>query len=109
MDEMMGGYADPPIQRQIHPRGIKPEATAIAEANKGDGMRVVLEDYASLDIHEPTGPKVHGAEAKEYADRNHGQVGVHSHTFRKVMADMVVLMHVHILEDFMFGILCNHK
>ncbi|PVD18464.1 hypothetical protein C0Q70_21013 [Pomacea canaliculata] len=74
MDEMMGGYADPPIQRQIHPRGIKPEATAIAEANKGDGMRVVLEDYANLDIHEPTGPKVHGAEAKEYADRNHGQV-----------------------------------
>ena len=77
MDEMMGGYPDPPIQAAIHPRAVKGEAAQIAESNKGGGMRNLLENYGNLHIDDhQAGHKVLGAEANEYAERNHGKVCV---------------------------------
>lgn len=74
MSEIMGGYADPPIERVIHPRGVKAEAQEIAEQNKGGGMRNLIENYGNLGLSDRPGPKVHGYQAEEYAERNHGVV-----------------------------------
>lgn len=75
MDEMMGGYPDPPAQAPIHPRAVKGEAAEIADASKGTGMRDLLENYGNLDLNnDKPAPKVKGDEASEYAERNHGKV-----------------------------------
>ena len=72
----MGGYADPPIKSNLHPRAVKGEAAEIAESNKGGGMKNLLENYGNLSLEERNGPKVKGDEASEYAERNHGSVSI---------------------------------
>lgn len=75
MDEMMGGYPDPPVAAPIHPRAVKGEAAEIAESNKGAGMRDLLDNYGNLTLdNDKPAPKVKGDEASEYAERNHGKV-----------------------------------
>ncbi|KAK7090723.1 uncharacterized protein [Littorina saxatilis] len=75
MDEMMGGYPDPPIQPAVHPRAVKGEAAEIAESNKGGGMRNLIENYGNLSVeNDRPAPKVKGNEASEYAERNHGKM-----------------------------------
>ncbi|KAL3848036.1 hypothetical protein ACJMK2_018919 [Sinanodonta woodiana] len=74
MSEVLGGYADPPMQRNIHPRAVKKEANDIAEANKGDGMRNLMENYGNLGLSDRPVPKVKGVDAEEYAQRNQGTV-----------------------------------
>ena len=69
MDEMMGGYPDPPIKAPIHPRAMTGEAAENAEANKGGGMRSLMANYGNLDIDDDNNqppPKVMGDEASEY-------------------------------------------
>lgn len=74
MSEFMGGYCDPPIERKIHPRGVKSEAADIVQNNKGGAMRNLIENYGNLSVREPPAPKVYGYEAEENADRNKGTV-----------------------------------
>ena len=74
MSEIMGGYADPPIQRTIHPRGVSGDAQEIAEQNKGAGMKNLIENYGNLGLSDRPHPKVHGELAEEFAERNHGTV-----------------------------------
>lgn len=77
MDEMMGGYPDPPIQAVVHPRAVKGEAAEIAESNKGGPMRDLMENYGNMSLDNnshPAGPKVFGEAAIENAERNHGKM-----------------------------------
>ncbi|KAJ8310219.1 hypothetical protein KUTeg_012084, partial [Tegillarca granosa] len=74
MSSLMGGYADPPANRTIHPRGVKNEGAEMAEANKGGAMKNLLANYGNLGISDRPAPKVKGGDAEEYAERNHGTV-----------------------------------
>lgn len=72
MNELMGGYADPPMQRTIHPRGVKGEAAETAQANKGGAMRSLMENYGNMGLDSKPAPKVKGEFAEEIEQRNHG-------------------------------------
>ena len=75
MNKIMGGYADPPVQRNIHPRGVQGDAVDIANQNKGAGMKDLIDNYGRLDVADGNhAPKVHGDDALEYAERNRGTV-----------------------------------
>lgn len=74
MSDIMGGYADPPIQRPIHPRAVKGEASEIANHNKGDAIKDLMDNYGHLALDEKPVHKVHGHDAEEYAERNHGTI-----------------------------------
>ncbi|XP_076453543.1 uncharacterized protein LOC143288794 [Babylonia areolata] len=82
MDEMMGGYPDPPQQAAVHPRAVKGEAAQIAESNKGGPMRDLMENYGNMSLsnnnnnnnNSVPAHKVIGEEATEYAERNHGKM-----------------------------------
>lgn len=75
MNEMLGGYPDPVVKAAIHPRAVREEALEIADANKGGGMRDLLDNYGNLSLEEERkGPKVKGEAAYEYAERNHGNL-----------------------------------
>lgn len=74
MNEIMGGYADPVPARHIHPRAVKGEGADIAQQNKGSAMKDLMDNYGKLALDEKPAHKVHGAEAEEYAERNHGSV-----------------------------------
>ena len=74
MNELMGGYADPALQRQVHPRAVKGEAAEIAQHNQGGAMRELIDNYGNLGVTTPPGQKVHGHDAEEYAERNKGSV-----------------------------------
>ena len=58
MADNMKGYANPAPQRTVHPRAVKGEAAAIAQGNKGGGMRNLMENYGNLEISPRPGPKV---------------------------------------------------
>jgi len=58
MNECMQGYANSAPQRASHPRGVKGEAAAIAQANKGGGMKNLIENYGNLSVEPVPGPKV---------------------------------------------------
>lgn len=70
----MGGYPDPPMKQELHPRAVKSEAASIAEANKGGDMKNLLEEYGNLEVADKPAPRIKGSEANEYAERNHGNV-----------------------------------
>ncbi|BFZ06086.1 hypothetical protein BsWGS_09125 [Bradybaena similaris] len=70
--ENLQGYADPPVVRSIHPRGVKPEAHRIAEVNKGRELKCLLDNYGKLGVLPKPGPKVNGSEAEEYKEREQG-------------------------------------
>ncbi|CAG5123873.1 unnamed protein product [Candidula unifasciata] len=72
MQDNLQGYADPPVVKSIHPRGIKPEARRIAEVNKGLELKCLLDNYGKLANEPRPGPKVYGSEAEEYKEREHG-------------------------------------
>lgn len=72
MSGIMGGYADPPLQRTVHPRAVKGEASEIANQNKGGAMKDLMDNYGKLSVDEKPAQKVHGADAEEYAERNQG-------------------------------------
>lgn len=74
MSGIMGGYADPPLQRTVHPRAVKGEASEIANQNKGGAMKDLMDNYGKLSVDEKPAQKVHGADAEEYAERNQGSV-----------------------------------
>lgn len=74
MSGIMGGYADPPMQRNVHPRAVKGEASEIASQNKGGAMKDLMDNYGKLSVDEKPAHKVHGADAEEYAERNQGSV-----------------------------------
>ncbi|XP_071084594.1 uncharacterized protein [Haliotis cracherodii] len=74
MNNMMQGYPDPPIQRQIHPRGVSGEAAEVANSNKGAEMRRLIDNYGNLEVSDRPGMKVKGSDAEEYAVRNNGTV-----------------------------------
>ncbi|XP_055867727.1 uncharacterized protein LOC106057156 isoform X1 [Biomphalaria glabrata] len=76
MNENMQGYANPPLVRNIHPRGVKGDAKDIAEGNKGDGMKNLIENYGNLEVSARPNPKVKGADAEEYLQRQHGSTKV---------------------------------
>ena len=73
MNKIMGGYADPPVQRNVHPRAVKGDALDIANQNKGGAMKDLIDNYGKMDVTDGhSAPKVHGDDALEYAERNHG-------------------------------------
>lgn len=74
MSEFMQGYANPPVERKIHPRGVKSEAAEISENNKGGAMRKLIEDYGNVSVRDQSHTKVIGYEAEENAERNKGTV-----------------------------------
>lgn len=76
MADSMTGYANPPPERTIHPRGVKPEAAQIAAGNAGDGMKNLIENYGNLGVSDRPAPKVKGSEAEEYLERQHGSTKV---------------------------------
>lgn len=76
MNENMQGYANPPISRSLHPRGVKPEAQEIAAGNQGDGMKNLIENYGNLEVSPRPVPKVKGADAEEYLQRQQGSTKV---------------------------------
>ncbi|KAH9488318.1 hypothetical protein Btru_063772 [Bulinus truncatus] len=76
MDENLQGYANPPLVRNIHPRGVKGDAKDIAEGNKGDGMKNLIENYGNLEVSPRPIPKVKGSDAEEYLQRQHGSTKV---------------------------------
>ncbi|WAR27428.1 hypothetical protein MAR_013132, partial [Mya arenaria] len=74
MSDIMGGYADPVPQRTIHPRAVTGEASDIAQQSQGGAMKNLIDNYGNMSVEARHGPKVHGYEAEEYAERNHGTV-----------------------------------
>ena len=75
MGECMGGYADPPMQRTLHPRAVSSEASEMAHKAQGGAMRNLIENYGNMGVSpHPEGPKVKGYEAEENAERNKGMV-----------------------------------
>lgn len=70
MNELLGGYADPPMQRKLHPRIVKGDAAETAQNNKGGAMKSLFEDYGNLSVEAKPPPKVKGDDAEEYAVRN---------------------------------------
>ena len=58
MADSMTGYANPPVTRTIHPRGVKPEAAEIAAGNTGGGMKNLIENYGNLGMSDRPAPKV---------------------------------------------------
>ncbi|XP_046557502.1 uncharacterized protein LOC124266758 [Haliotis rubra] len=74
MNTMLQGYPDPPIQRQIHPRGVTGEAVEVANSNKGQDMKRLIDNYGNLEVSDRPGIKVKGSDAEEYAVRNNGTV-----------------------------------
>lgn len=75
MSSIMGGYADPPAQRHIHPRAVKGEAAENASHNQGGAMKELIDNYGHLQVEEMPHHKVHGHDAEEYAERNQGTMG----------------------------------
>ncbi|XP_069104792.1 uncharacterized protein [Argopecten irradians] len=71
MGELLGGYADPPMERKVHPRGVTGDAADIAQNNKGGAMRNLIENYGNMSVEAQPVPKVKGEYAEEYAERNH--------------------------------------
>ncbi|RUS89952.1 hypothetical protein EGW08_002304 [Elysia chlorotica] len=76
MGDSMTGYANPPVERTIHPRGVKPEAAQIAAGNTGGGMKNLIENYGNLGLSDRPAPKVKGSDAEEYLERQHGSTKV---------------------------------
>uniref|UniRef100_A0A0B7BVR3 Uncharacterized protein n=1 Tax=Arion vulgaris TaxID=1028688 RepID=A0A0B7BVR3_9EUPU len=76
MQENMQGYANPPIVRNIHPRGVRPEALDNAEGNKGKDLRNLIDNYGHLEMPPKPVPKVKGYEAEEYKEREQGSTKV---------------------------------
>ncbi|VDI04649.1 Hypothetical predicted protein [Mytilus galloprovincialis] len=74
MSEFMQGYADPPVERKVHPRGVKGEAAETAQNNKGGAMRNLIENYGTMNVNDQPQPKVKGYEAEENAERNKGSL-----------------------------------
>ncbi|KAK3092791.1 hypothetical protein FSP39_007272 [Pinctada imbricata] len=75
MGECMGGYADPPMKRTLHPRAVSSEAAEMAEKGRGGAMRNLIVNYGKMDLdYDSQGPKVKGYEAEENAERNKGVV-----------------------------------
>lgn len=72
MSNIMGGYADPPLQKTVHPRAVKGDAAEIANQSKGGSMKDLMDNYGHLSLDEKPTHKVHGHDAEEYAERNHG-------------------------------------
>ncbi|XP_045201065.2 uncharacterized protein LOC123554783 [Mercenaria mercenaria] len=72
MSNIMGGYADPPLQRTVHPRAVKGDGSEIANQSKGGAMKELMDNYGHLSLDEKPVHKVHGHDAEEYAERNHG-------------------------------------
>ncbi|GFO22800.1 hypothetical protein PoB_004930500 [Plakobranchus ocellatus] len=76
MADSLQGYANPPVERTVHPRGVKPEAADIAAGNQGGGMKNLIENYGNLGLSDRPAPKVKGSEAEEYLERQHGSTKV---------------------------------
>lgn len=74
MKDIMGGYADPPVQRQLHPRGVRSEASVTAEASKGGAMKDLMDNYGHAGDAERPAPKLKGESAQENAEKNNGVV-----------------------------------
>lgn len=72
MGESMCGYADPVIERTVHPRAVKGEAKSIAAENQGGSMKNLIVNYGNLEVSPPPGPKVKGSDAEEYKEREKG-------------------------------------
>jgi len=79
MADNMGGYAEPVIERNLHPRAVKGEAKANAKSNQGGGMKNLMENYGNLDISARPAPKVKGSEAEEYKEREQGSKYIMDH------------------------------
>ncbi|XP_033761003.1 uncharacterized protein LOC117342844 [Pecten maximus] len=71
MGELLGGYADPPAERKVHPRGVTGDAAETAQNNKGGAMKNLIANYGNLSVESKPAPKVKGDYAEEYAERNH--------------------------------------
>ena len=74
LTQLMGGYPDPVPERQLHPRAVKSDAAEIADSNKGNEMKNLIDNYGNMRVEGPPPPKVMGDEAEEYAQRNRGTV-----------------------------------
>ncbi|XP_005108192.1 uncharacterized protein LOC101847611 [Aplysia californica] len=76
MSDNMKGYANPAVERSVHPRAVKGEAEANAVGSKGGNMRNLMENYGNLEISPRPGAKVKGWEAEEYKEREQGSTKV---------------------------------
>lgn len=76
LGENMGGYANPPAERVLHPRAVKPEAQANAGGHQGGSMKNLMENYGNLEVSPRPGPKVKGSEAEEYKQREQGSTKI---------------------------------
>ena len=74
MNDVMGGYADPVLQKTVHPRAVKGDGAEIAEHSKGGAMKNLIDNYGQMSVDQPKAQRVHGEDAEIYAERNHGTV-----------------------------------
>lgn len=74
MSGIMGGYADPPVERAVHPRAVKGDGSEIATQSQGGAMKNLMDNYGNLSVEDQPVHKVHGSDAEEYAERNHGSI-----------------------------------